>query len=212
MKEEVTTRGSFTEALYNRASEYFTSVKSGKYATAGFYVKALVLIALYVSSYIYFIFYSRSFTELLLLAVLLGICHVFIPVNISHDAIHKAVSANNLINQLALFGFEITGSNSYMYRKKHLEAHYNKENGSKTIAIESQALLLQKRNADKKTNLHYIFYIFYAKYMIFIRDFALYFNSTETIPLKQFIKLFFFKAIYFFAFLVIPFIYIRLPW
>ena len=212
MKEEVIQVRSFTETLYSKATQYFASTGSGKYANPTFYFKALILIALYISSYIYFVFYSRNFTELMLMALILGICHVFIPVNISHDAIHGSLSSQKWINQLGLFGFELTGSNSYMYKKKHLEAHYNKENGSKTIAIESQALLMQKKSSDQKKNLHYIFYIFYAKYMIFIRDFILYFNSTEPIPAKQFIKLFFFKSVYCFVFLLIPFLYIPLPW
>lgn len=212
MQENVNTGKFFTETLFNRASEYFASAQSGKHATPGFYLKAFILISLYITSYVYFVFYSTTFSELILLALTLGICHVLIPVNISHDAIHSSISRQQWINRLSLLGFELTGSNSYMYKKKHLEAHYNKENGSKTIAIESQALLMQKKNADQKKNLHYVFYIFYAKYMILIRDFSLYFNSSEPIPLKQFIKLFLFKAAYCFAFLVGPFLFIPLPW
>jgi linoleoyl-CoA desaturase len=99
-----------------------------------------------------------------------------------------------------------------MYSKKHLEAHYNKENGSKTIAIESQGLLLQKHNAGRNVNLHLAFYIFYAQYIIFVRDFILYFLSPETIPAKEFIKLFVFKSVYCIAFVLLPFIYMDAPW
>jgi linoleoyl-CoA desaturase len=110
-----------------------------------------------------------------------------------------------------LYGFEVTGSNSYMYSKKHLEAHYNKENGSKSLAIESQGLLLQKRDEDGKKNLPVFFYILYSQYMIFFRDFNLFF-SEPNIPAKEWIRLFFSKLIYSFAFLVLPFIVHPLPW
>ena len=212
MKERQDNSSSFTEMLYARAKKYFASQQAGKYANFIFYLKAVALIAIYIAAYSNFIFFGSGFGIIMLLAFILGICHVFIPVNISHDAIHESISSRSWINQIALHGFEITGSNSYMYRKKHLEAHYHKENGSKTIAIESQALLMQQNYNEQKKNLHYIFYVFYAIYMIYIRDFFLYFSSPKAIPLKQFIKLFIFKITYCFAFLVLPFIFNPLPW
>ena len=212
MQEVNLSKNTFTETLYARAAAYFASQQAGKYANFIFYFKAFVLIGLYISAYTYFVFYTTSFGQLMMLALILGICHVFIPVNISHDAIHGSLSSRKWINRLALHGFELTGSNSYMYSKKHLEAHFNKETGSKTIAIESQALLMQKSGSEKSKNLHYVFYIFYALYMIFIRDFLLYFNSKELIPAVQFIKLIFFKTVYSFAFVIVPFLYIPLAW
>ena len=212
MQETKVNTGSFTETLYTRANHYFASQQSGKYATAFFYLKAFLLLAVYISAYIYFIFYTRSFGEMMLIAFIMGICHVFIPVNISHDAIHGSLSPRKWINRLALYGFEITGANSYMYAKKHLEAHHNKENGSKTIAIESQALLMQKSGTEKTTNLHYVFYMFFSLYIVFVRDFLLYSKSSESIPYKEVFKLIFFKSIYFFVFLVVPLLYIPLPW
>ncbi|MEP7376656.1 MAG: fatty acid desaturase [Chitinophagaceae bacterium] len=202
---------SFTEALYNKAENYFRQQNAGKYATGAFYLKNAILLITYILVYVFFVFFSQSFGELLLAAFILGICHVFIPVNLSHDAIHGSISPCKWINNWGLYGFEITGSNSYMYSKKHLEAHYNKENGSKTKAIESQGLLLQKHNASRTTNLPFISYLLYAQYMIFARDLILFFSSREAIPAKEFIKLFFFKLLYCIAFIILPFIYMKAP-
>jgi len=79
------------------------------------------------------------------------------------------------------------------------------------MAIESQGLLLQKQSREKKTNLSFAFYFFYAQYMIFIRDFVLYFSS-ENIPLREYVKLFAFKTVYGVAFLVFPFVFGNVPW
>lgn len=201
----MTRPGSFGDILYQRAQFYFNSNTDGKFANHIFHIKAIFLLAIYATAYSLFSFAAISFIQLLLLACILGFCHVFIPVNIGHDAIHGSVSSSNWINKLGLFAFELTGSNSYMYKKKHLEAHYNKENGSKTIAIESQGLLLQKENKSGKSNLPVFFYLFYAQYMIFLRDYILFFGSKEPIPAKQIIKLIICKAAYFIAFLVLPF-------
>lgn len=202
---------SFAESIYEKAENYFNKQRAARYATGVFYLKNAVLLLTYVLAFIYFIFFSRSFGDLLLAALILGICHVFIPVNLSHDAIHGSISSREWINKLGLYGFEITGSNSYMYSRKHLEAHYNKENGSKTRAIESQGLLLQKRRATKTTNLPFVSYLLYAQYMIFARDFILYSTTRETIPPKEYVQLFFSKLLYCIAFLVLPFIYMNAP-
>jgi linoleoyl-CoA desaturase len=115
------------------------------------------------------------------------------------------------LNKLGLYGFEITGANAYMYRKKHLEAHQNKELGNKINAIEAQGLLLQKEDDKKTVNLPYIFYLFYSEYMIFIRDFHLFNSESTPIPKAELRKLYITKLLYAIAFLVLPFVFNPLP-
>lgn len=203
---------SFSETLYARAADYFESQSGGHYANPIFYIKGLCLIAFFILAYIRFVFFTTEFSELLFWAVVLGICQVFIPINLAHDAIHRAVSSKRWINEIALLGFDLTGGNSYMYRKKHLEAHANKENGSKKAAIESQGLIMQKIGQESKKNLHFSLYLFYSIYMIFIRDFILFMDKSEKHPFPEILKLIIFKVVYFIIFLVLPFIYIPQVW
>lgn len=203
---------SFSETLFSRAGNYFKLQSKGKYANLVFYFKGLFLLSLYILAYIKFVFFSQYFGELLTWTFILGMCHVFLPVNMSHDAIHNAVSPRQWVNNLCKYGFDITGSNSYLYGLKHLEAHYNKENGSKTKAIESQGLLLKKHSASQTVNLPFLFYFFYAQYMIFIRDFILAFSSEQSVPTKEIIKLILFKVFYITVFIVLPFLLINAPW
>jgi len=202
----------FTEALYREARNYFAARPERKYAPPVFYVKAIGWLCLYGAAYTRFVFFSESLAGLMVLAVILGICHVMIPVNIGHDAIHDAVSGKPSLNRLCRYSFDMTGSNGYMYRLKHLEAHDNKENGSKTIAIESQGLLLQTRGATRTRNLPMAFYLLYAQYMIFIRDFMLFFQLRKTVPAIEWGKLVAGKVLYVAAFGVLPFLFIPLPW
>jgi len=201
----------FVDTLYKRAEDYFNGNRESKYGNGIFAAKAVAFLTIYAGSYIYFVFYSHHIFGMLIACTVLGICHVFIPANISHDAIHRAVSPYNWLNNICLYGFDITGGNSYMYRLKHLEAHYNKENGGKLKAIETQALLIQKKSEGKSVNLPWVFYLFYSEYMLFIRDFALFFNGSVKPPLREKVKLFFFKAVYMVAFLLLPFIFIAAP-
>lgn len=202
---------SFANMLYARADAYFGTCLHGKYATSMFWMKAALLLLLYAGSYIYFVFLSNHFATALIAAFILGLSHVFLPVNLSHDAVHGAVSTRSWVNGFALMGFDITGSNSFMYRQKHLEAHHNKENGSKTKGIEVQGLLLSTRKKGRQFNLPMFSYLLYAEYMIFLRDFLLYARSSTHIGKGKIARLILFKLCYAFAFLVLPFIASDLP-
>ena len=212
MQEPIKGAKSFNETLYQKADEYFASQPLGKHATGVFAAKSVLLLAIYIAAYIHFLFLSNDLSDLMIASVLLGFCHVLIPVNISHDAIHQAVSSRGWINSICLCGFELTGVNSFLYSQKHLEAHHNKENGNKMKVIETQSLLMQKKKSGRIVNLHWILYLFYAQYMIFIRDFMIFYSDPQQVPARHQIKLFLFKGLYLFAFLILPFIFIDLSW
>ena len=202
----------FSATLYHKAENYFQARPNGRFGNTVYALKASLILGLYLASYAYFLQSGDNFSSMLLASILLAFCHVLIPVNLAHDGIHNAVSRHQWINTLCRYGIDLTGGNSYMYTKKHLEAHQDKENGSKTKAIETQALLLQVKDAGKAVNLPWFFYLFYAEYMVFYRDFALFFQAKERIPVLEFVKLFLFKATYISAFFVVPFLVMGAIW
>ena len=202
---------SFVDTLYQRAEAYFKTQRYNRFATPFSLLKSSFFVLLFATAYAFFLLGSHQFLILLGWAALLGVCHVLIPVNIAHDAIHDTLSPRRWLNKLGLYGLEITGANAYMYRKKHLQAHQNKERGSKVNTIEAQGLLLQKAENDKIVNLSHFFYLFYAEYMIFIRDFQLFYSDAGSIPVAELRKLYVTKLLYAIAFLVLPFVFIQLP-
>jgi linoleoyl-CoA desaturase len=210
MLTETPTPG-FVDTLYCRAEAYFTTQRNLRFATPLSLLKSGLFILLYAASYACFLFINHQFSTLLGWAALLGLCHVLIPVNIAHDAIHASLSSRQWVNKLALYGMEITGANAYMYRRKHLEAHSNKEQGNKVNTIEAQGLLLQTGKNGKTVNLPYFFYLFYALYMIYVRDFQLFYSYAGYVPKAELRKLYVTKLVYAIAYLVLPFIFIDLP-
>ena len=197
----------FINDLYDSSEGWLNT--HGRHGNAVIWIKTFVLLAVYIVSFLWFCLFSSNFQEFLLSAFVLGLCHVLIPVNIAHDAIHGSFSSNKFLNSLAAATLYLSGSNAYMYKRKHLEAHAEKENGSKKMAIEVQGLLLKQ---SKGKNLPAVFYIFYSEYLILIRDFQLFFSDKEKIPAIEYVKLFLLKAIYVFAFLVLPFIFLDLSY
>src|SRR5690349_15014562 len=109
----------FVDSLYQRAEVYFQTKHYNRFATPFGLLKTSLFMMLYATAYLFFLFGSHQFSTLLGSAALLGVCHVLIPVNIAHDAIHDSLSHHRWINKFGLYGFEITGANAYMYRKKH---------------------------------------------------------------------------------------------
>lgn len=211
MQTYTASTASFVDTLYQRAESYFKTQPNGQYATPLVFVISFFFLVIYAGAYSMFLFGSYNFPSLLGWASLIGVCHVLIPVTIAHDAIHQSLSPKAWVNQLGLLSMELTGANSYMYKKKHLEAHRNKEQGHKANTIETQMLLLQKTGKNKTVNLPYLFYLLYAEYMIFVRDFQLFNRESAVIPKKEWRRLVASKIMYAVAFLVLPFICITLP-
>ncbi|HEU5147063.1 MAG TPA: fatty acid desaturase, partial [Chryseosolibacter sp.] len=85
------------------------------------------------------------------------------------------------------------------------------ENASKVTAIETQRLLLQRDTKEGRINLHPAYYLFFAQYMIFIRDFQMYFFSRASVPFSEYVKLFLWKTLYICLFVIAPLILIDLP-
>lgn len=199
----------FSADLYSEVSDYLDKGYKRSVAQWFLYGKAMLIVVMYAWSYYLFVFESTTFGALLIHALFLGICHVLIPVNIVHDAIHKAFSRNIFVNELALWSLILVGADPFMYRKKHLESHASYSEGSPHSAIETQELLMKK---DKESSVHYVFYLFYAFYMIYVRDFVLYLKDRAECGLGRWAALLTSKAVYGFVILVAPFLLVDLAW
>ena len=199
----------FSADLYSKVHSFLDRGYRRSIAQWLLYLKAIVVITAYIYSFYLFMFRSDSLGILFLHGVFLGICHVLIPINIVHDAIHRAFSRSSIINEIALWSLILVGADPYMYRMKHLESHASYSEGSAHTAIQTQELLMKK---DEEASVHPVFYLFYAFYMIYVRDIILYVKNRFDISVGNWIALILSKAIYAFLILVLPFFMIELPW
>lgn len=198
----------FASVLFDRVGDYLEQKSVRMRGEMIMLLKAVMILVLYGWTYAQWLTASDSFSAMAGFAVLLGICHVLIPVNISHDGIHRAFSRNHLLNQLAILSMNLTGASAFMFKKMHLKAHEDKENGSRHEAIETQNLLM--KNADQK-NVPVILYLFYALYMAFIRDFTLFYKERDNLSAASWGWMILGKFAYFIAIWILPFWLIPLP-
>ena len=206
MKTE-TTKLDFASALFQRVEAFLAQPGRKTKGQIWLYEKALVILALYIWAY-FQLLSSLTFSSFFGFAVLIGICHVLVPVNIVHDATHSVFSSTPGINRLGLLTMHLIGSNPFIYQEMHLKAHSDKESGSRRKAIETQQLLMKK---NEKQSLPVVFYLFYAFYMIFVRDFVLVIQEKRSMSFRKWFFLVLPKAIYFTAIWVLPFVFVPLP-
>ena len=197
----------FSSVLMQKAEAYLQDRRRQELGQTLIYLKAAAILILYSWSYIQYLGAER-FGAFLGFAVLIGISHVLLPVNVVHDAVHGVFSKQSWINRLALQSLLLVGCHPGLYQEMHLQAHSDKENGSRRKAIETQQLLMKQKS---ERSLPAIFYLFYAFYMIFIRDFILLLSRKEKIKALEWVRFVFPKVAYFLAIWVAPFVLLPLP-
>ena len=91
---------------------------------AAMYLKAGVVLAAFIISYLALVFLARSWWQALPLALLLGLAVAQIGFNIQHDGGHRAYSEHAWINKLMAMTLDMVGGSSYVWRWKHAVFHH----------------------------------------------------------------------------------------
>lgn len=127
------TKGLFTGGgdlhrdLRARVAEVLTPdhIRRGRW-TAG--VKALILVAWTVASYVGLVWFAQNAWQAILLAVSLGIAVAGVAFAIGHDANHGAFSNNRRLNRALGLSYDLIGASSYVWKLKHNHAHHSYTN------------------------------------------------------------------------------------
>jgi len=173
--------------------------------------------------YIVIYFLSTKFYENTLLYFLLyglmGIITVLVFLNMVHEAVHNNIFKRKIHNQWLLYFFDLIGSNSFIWKKRHMRLHHGYQNIAGWDSDIEQASLFRIYPHDSKKKIHtvqhFLIFLFYPLYLVnwvFIRDFKDYFSDKQLIrkvvdiPTVEYVKLFFFKSFFIFYTTVFPII------
>jgi linoleoyl-CoA desaturase len=184
---------SFHTELKSRISAYFEEV--GKSTTGNFqlFIKAVVLMVVFVLVYSHLVFFTPSALWAILESVLLGCVVAAIGFNVMHDGAHGSFSKYRWVNHLAAFSLNILGGNSFMWNMKHNVIHHaytNVDGIDDDIDIQPWMRMskTQKRYRMHKYQ-HLYFWFFYSLlylFWIFLLDYQKYFKSkVGTMQLKK---------------------------
>lgn len=162
---------------------------------------------------------------MLLLAVLLGMFSAFIGFNICHDAIHGALSSNKKINKVFSFLFNFIGASPYVWSITHNIVHHTYTNiagHDEDIEVAPGLIRISEQEPVNRLQRYQHWYAFPLYSLssimwVFRKDYKKFFQPKvgEHImkhPKIEYFNLFFYKAVYYFLFIILPLIVIKITW
>lgn len=114
----------FQVELRRRIDEFFRSTGRRERDCPQMYVKTAILLACFIGSYVYLVFFADRWFEALPLAVLLGLVTAAIGFNIQHDGSHHAYSNHQWVNKVMAMTLDVIGGSSHHWHWKHIVYHH----------------------------------------------------------------------------------------
>lgn len=208
---------SFHTELKKRITNYFEEVGKSQTGDYPIFMKAVILMVVFVAIYIHLVFFTPNVFFAILESVLLGGVVSAIGFNVMHDGAHGSFSKYKWINSFAAFSLNILGGNSFMWNMKHNVIHHaytNVDGLDDDIDIQPW---MRMSSSQPKYRLHkyqhiYFWFLYSLLYVfwIFVLDYQKYFKSRiGNMPLKRMklsdhLVFWGFKVFHFFLFVGLP--------
>ncbi|MCY7351574.1 MAG: acyl-CoA desaturase [Cytophagaceae bacterium] len=216
----------FFATTRKRVDAYFTEKAISKHANGAMWAKITFFMAGFISLYVLIL--SNRFEPLTMLglAVLLGMFGAFIGFNVSHDAMHGSLSANGRINDLVGASFYMLGANPYVWKITHNVIHHTYTNipgHDEDLEVAPGLIRIcpdEEVNKIQRYQHWYAFLLYGLASLSWVlrKDYKKFFQKkigqidNSRHPRKEYFNLFFYKAVYYFFFLVLPFIVLDITW
>jgi len=215
----------FYSTLNKRVDDYFILNNISKNANGVMVFKILFYLGICTAAYLLLIFNNNTLFIQFLLWTVIGFFTAFIGLNISHDAIHGSLSSRKWINKFLSYTFNVIGANAYLWGIMHNIVHHTYTNIEGHDEDIQSVPLLRMSPHQKLWKIHryqywyaFLFYGFGSLTWVFIKDYVKFFKKkignydNKTHPRIEYFNLFFFKALYYTIFLVLPLILIKALW
>ncbi len=220
-------RSEFFFTLRERVDAYFAERNISRYADGKMWVKAIFYLTLF--AVLLGLIFSNQFGPWVLLALCfaLGTVMALIGFNVSHDAIHGAFSPSARVNKWLGMTFLLGGANPYLWTIAHNGIHHtytNVHGHDDDVNIAGGVVRLDADAPVRAAHRFQHIYAFglYALTSIawaFIKDFRNLFRFASGPhaprgghPKAEVFNLFFFKAAYYFLYLVLPLLVLDVTW
>jgi linoleoyl-CoA desaturase len=155
----------------------------------------------------------------------LGALLVLIYLNVIHDAVHHTIFKSRRVNEAFVYIFDLMGANSFIWKNRHVRFHHNYPNvNGWDTDIEQSKLARVFPNGEYSTYHKYqhiylpLLYPLFLFNWLVIRDFKDFFSQKKIvrklikIPFIEYVKLFFFKALFFFYMIIFPKMILDISW
>lgn len=216
----------FYATLKKRVDDYFNQKKISRKGNIEMGLKTIFFLGGSITLYLLLLLGNFNSWIMLCLAILLGAFKAFVGFNVCHDAIHGSYSKYNFVNNLMSYSFYLIGANVYVWKLSHNTAHHMYTNISghdEDIAFAPGLVRLTEGDRLYKIMRYQHLYAF-ALYSlvslvwVFKKDYVRFFQNSigncdnSKRHLSLYIKLFFFKMMYYTLFIVLPLIMLDISW
>jgi linoleoyl-CoA desaturase len=213
----------FTE-LRTRVDAYFAKTGAAKTANAEMVVKTFVLLGGFALNYLLILLSGWNLWVILALAALQGFILAGIGFSVAHDAIHGSYSNNSRVNTWLSYTMNLIGGSQYVWSLSHNIVHHTWTNihdmdGDLEIA---PFIRLSPHQPLKKVHRfqHWFALPVYALasfFWVFVKDYKK--MAAPAIgpiarkhPTKEWVILFFTKALYYTYSIVLPLVFLDITW
>lgn len=218
-------KSTFYATLRQRVDTHFEEQNLSIHANGAMWFKAIFFLGTFIA--LYFMILLGDFSPMLKLsmAILLGVFGAFVGFNICHDAIHKAFSSKPYINKSFSFLFSLIGASAYVWSICHNIVHHTYTNiagHDEDIDVAPGLIRFCEHEPVNKIQRYQHFYAFglYSLAMlswVFRKDYKKFFQTkigcqVANHPRIEYFNLFFFKFLYYFLFIILPFIVLDFTW
>lgn len=214
----------FKKELYQTINQYFDKNGISKYANGQMKAKLVIAGVWWTGSLVLLFSLSATPFEFVLLYGFHLFSHLFILLNIAHDANHDAIVENKFLSKALRYSFDLCGISSYMWRLFHNVQHHNYINiKGQDDGLVARGLLRYTPHHDHKF-IHrfqhlYLFlvYSFFSLDYIFLKDFeGFFFPFLDGLkgrkhPRIEYFKLFILKLAYIGYVIVLPILLLGMP-
>ena len=213
----------FCEVLTQRIDAYFNdndlSIK-GDWRMA---LKIVAAMAGWAATILPVYLFELTHLQFFLMYMMHGAAQLYLMLNISHDANHKAISGRPLVNKVLSYTFDLCGINSFVWRTIHLRAHHYCINiYGEDENIDGQGLMRLTPDAPRKAFHKYQHFYAYFLYCLYILDLILYkdfqffflpkkYLNEVKIPAREYVILFIGKIFYLGYMIALPITVLDLP-
>lgn len=215
----------FYATIRSRVDQFFAQQQLSQNANSDMWSKTIFFLSGFIGLYLLIIFNVLPVLVLLPLAAVLGMFSAFVGFNVCHDAIHGALSGNKRVNKLFGFVFNLIGANPYVWSITHNVVHHTYTNipgHDEDIEVAPGLIRISEEDQVNRIQRYQHWYAFPLYSLaslswVFRKDYVKFFQKRigahqNRHPKLEYFNLFFYKALYYFLFIVLPLLVMDLSW
>ena len=224
-KFNTTSKCQFLATTRQRVDHYFKETGYSRNANGNMWVKTIVFLTGFAGLYGLIISNIFSPWAMLFLAMGLGMFSAFVGFNVCHDAIHGAFSTGKKTNKAFGLIFNLLGASPYVWSITHNVVHHTYTNIPGHDEDIDVAPGLIRISGDEPVNRAQRYQHLYAFPLYGLaslswalrKDYKKFFQpkvgqQVNNHPRSEYFNLFFYKAIYYFLFIVLPLLVLDITW